>query len=134
MNKNNNEPNFISVAGGKVKIDGVKITSWDPSSTNDVIRQNVNGSIPRPYIIIDKGSQGANISNSEVAFLGYSSKQGGTNGLLYRFGGNGSSISNNTFHDMWDGFYSEYVGFITIKNNKYYNNLRYGVTSSFWKP
>lgn len=126
MNKNNNEPNFISVAGGKVKIDGVKITSWDPS-TNDVIRQNVNGSIPRPYIIIDKGSQGANISNSEVAFLGYSSKQGGTNGLLYRFGGNGSSISNNTFHDMWDGFYSEYVGFITIKNNKYYNNLRYGV-------
>ena len=125
MNKNNNEPNFISVSGGKFKIDGVKITSWDPSA-NDVIRQNVNGSIPRPYIIIDKGSQSANISNSEVAFLGYSSKEG-TNGFLYHSGGNGSSISNNTFHDMWDGFYSDFVGFITIKNNKYYDNLRYGV-------
>lgn len=124
-NKNNIEPNFISVSG-KVKIDGVKITSWDPF-TNDVIRQNVNGSIPRPYIIIDKGSESANISNSEVAFLGYASNRGGANGFLYYYGGGGSSILNNTFHNMWDGFYSDSVGFITIKDNKYYNNLRYGI-------
>jgi poly(beta-D-mannuronate) C5 epimerase len=124
-NKNNNEPNFISVSG-KVKIDGVKITSWDPL-TSDVIRQNVKGSIPRPYIMIDKGSESANISNSEVAFLGYASNLGGANGFLYYYGGGGSSILNNTFHDMWDGFYSDSVGFITMKDNKYYNNLRYGI-------
>ncbi len=124
-NKNNTEPNFISVSGA-LKIDGIKITSWDPSSKN-VIRQNVNGSIPRPYIIFHKGSQSANITNSEIAFLGYASKSGGTNGFLYYHGGNGSSILNNTFHDMWDGFYSDSVGFITIKNNRYYNNLRYGI-------
>ena len=28
---------------------------------------------------------------------------------------------------MWDGFYSEAVASVTIKNNKYYNNLRYGI-------
>jgi poly(beta-D-mannuronate) C5 epimerase len=122
-NKNNNEPNFMSVSG-KIKIDGVKITSWDPL-TNDVIRQNVNGSIPRPYIMIDKGSESANISNSEVAFLGYSSYP--RNGVVYQHGGNGSSVTNNTFHNMWDGFYSDSVGFITMKDNKYYNNLRYGI-------
>ena len=125
INKNNNEPNFISVSG-KVKIDGVKITSWDPS-TNDVIRQNVKGSIPRPYIMIDRGSETANISNSEIAFLGYASNRGGANGILFYYGGNGSSIVNNTFHNMWDGFYSDSVGFITMKDNKYYNNLRYGI-------
>ena len=122
-NKNNNEPNFISVSG-KVKIDGVKITSWDPI-TNNVIKQNLKGSIPRPYILIDKGSESANISNSEVAFLGYSSYPG--NGVVYQHGGNGSSLINNTFHNMWDGFYSDSIGFITMKDNKFYNNLRYGV-------
>jgi parallel beta-helix repeat protein len=115
------EPNFISISGN-AKIEGVKITSWDPFS-NQVIRQNVNGSIVRPYIMVDKGS--ANISNSEVAFLGYGKYP--SNGFLYFHGGNVSSIINNTFHDMWDGFYSDSVGFITIKNNKYYNNLRYGI-------
>jgi parallel beta-helix repeat protein len=95
-NKNNTEPNFITVSGA-LKIDGIKITSWDPSSKN-VIRQNVNGSIPRPYIWIDRAYGNTNISNSEVAFLGYASKVGGTNGFYD--GGNGSSILNNTFHDL----------------------------------
>ena len=122
-NKNGTGPNFISVSG-TLKIHGIKITSWDPSSKS-VIRQNVNGSIPRPYIFIGNGSGSANISNSEVAFLGYASA--GTNGLLYYRGGDGSSILNNTFHDMWDGFYSEAVSSVTIKNNKYYDNLRYGI-------
>jgi mannuronan 5-epimerase len=124
-NKNNTEPNFISVSGA-LKVDGIKMTSWDPSSKN-VIRQNVNGSIPRPYIVINRAYGSANISNSEVAFLGYASRVGGTNGLLYYHGGNGSSILNNTFHDMLDGFYSTAVASVTIKDNKYYNNLRDGI-------
>jgi mannuronan 5-epimerase len=123
INKNDMKPNFISISGS-AEIAGVKITSWDPIS-NDTIRQNANGSIPRPYIIVDNAVGTMNISNSEIAFLGYNSYP--SNGVLYEHGGNGSSIVNNTFHDMWDGFYSEAVGFITIKNNKYYNNLRYGV-------
>jgi parallel beta-helix repeat protein len=118
------EPNFILIFGD-AKIDGVKITSWDPFST-DVIRQNVNGSISRPYILINNSSGTTNISNSEIAFLGF-----GLNplkyGISYHSGGLGSNIINNTFHDMWDGFYSDSVGFITIKNNKYHDNLKYGI-------
>ncbi len=117
------EPNFISISGNAI-FDGVKITSWDPFS-NHVITQNVNGSIARPYIIIDKGN--ANISNSELAFLGFASNSS-RSGLSYQHGGgNGSRILNNSFHDMWDGFYSYSAGFITIKDNKYYNNLRNGI-------
>ncbi len=117
-----NEPNFISVSGLAI-IDGVKITSWDPFS-NNVIRQNVNGSVPRPYIMVNKGI--ANISNSEVSFLGFglnSSKSG----LSYIDVENGSRIIKNTIHDMWDAFYSDSAGFITIQNNKYYDNLRNGI-------
>jgi parallel beta-helix repeat protein len=118
-----NEPNFILISGD-AKIDGVKITSWDPFST-DVIRQNVNGSISRPYILINNSSGTANISNSEIAFLGFAANS--KYGVSYNSGGGGSRIINNTFHDMWDGFYSNSIGFITIKNNKYYDNLKYGI-------
>ena len=117
-----NEPNFISISGLAI-IDGVKITSWDPFS-NDVIKQNINGSTPRPYLTVKRGS--ANISNSELSFLGFgldSSKSG----LSYQHGGNGSQIIRNNIHDMWDAFHSDSAGFITIQNNKYYNNLRNGI-------
>ncbi|MDQ6723125.1 MAG: right-handed parallel beta-helix repeat-containing protein, partial [Thermoproteota archaeon] len=123
INKNDKKPNFISIFGS-AKIDHVKITSLDLFS-NDTIKQNVNGSIPRPYIVIEKSAGNVNISNSEVAFLGYNHYP--SNGFVYANGGNKSSIINNIFHDMWDGFYSDSVGFITIKDNKYYNNLRYGI-------
>jgi mannuronan 5-epimerase len=122
-NKNGDEPNFISIYGN-AKIDGVKITSWDPMS-NQVIRENANGSIPRAHIIVEKGAGRVNVSNSEIAFLGYASNP--SNGFLFRYGGDGSNIVNNTFHDMYDGFYSDGAKFITIKDNKYYNNLRYGI-------
>ena len=122
-NKNENEPNFISISG-HAQINGVKITSWDPAF-NDVIRENTNGSIPRPHIIVEKEAGTLNVSNSELAFLGYASNP--SNGFLFRYGGDGSNIINNTFHDMFDGFYSDGAKFITIKDNKYYNNLRYGI-------
>ena len=128
-NKNNNEPNFISISGN-AKIDGVKITSWDPDS-NEVIREYANSPIPRAHVIVERGAGRVNVSNSEIAFLGYASNP--SNGFLFSYGGDGSNIINNTFHDMYDGFYSEGAEFITIKNNKYYNNMRYGSRSSYWK-
>jgi hypothetical protein len=117
------EPNYISISG-IANIEGVKITSWDPFS-DDVIRQNVNGSVPRPYIVIDKGT--ANISSSELSFLGFATNPSST-GLSYQHGGNSSRIINNTFHDMWDGFHSNFARFITIEGNKYYNVLRNGIS------
>jgi len=123
INNNANKPNYISISGS-ANIDGVKITSWNPIS-NDTIKQNVNGSIPRPYINIMGYSGNANISNSEIAFLGYNKYP--SNGLVYERGGTGSNIINNTFHDMWDGFFSDSANSITIKDNIYYNNKRYGI-------
>jgi parallel beta-helix repeat protein len=122
-NNNASKPNYISISGS-ANIDGVKITSWDPIS-NDTIKQNVNGSVPRPYIMAIKAAGNMNISNSEIAFLGYNKYP--SNGLVYERGGNSSNIINNTFHDMWDGFYSDRGEFITIKDNVYHDNKRYGI-------
>jgi parallel beta-helix repeat protein len=124
LNKNDLTPNYISIVGS-AKIDGVKITSWDPS-TNHTIPQNVNGSIPRPFIKADYAEGTVNISNSEIAFLGNNSYPG--NGLAYVFGGNGSNIVNNTIHNMWDGFYSDSVTNLIIENNTFYNNLGNGIS------
>jgi mannuronan 5-epimerase len=122
-NKKADQPNFISISGS-AKIDSVTITSWNPVAKN-IIKENANGSIPRPYINSINAVGTVNISNSELAFLGYNLYP--SNGFVYEKGGNGSSIVNNTFHHMWDGFYSNSAGFISIKNNKYHDNLRYGI-------
>ena len=122
---NSNQANFILISSS-ARIDGVKITSWDPHS-GGVIKQNANGSISRPYILINNSSGGANISNSEIAFLGFAANS--KYGLSYNSGIGGSNLINNTFHDMWDGFYSNSVGFITIENNQYYNNLKHAINT-----
>ena len=97
----------------------MKITSRDPIS-NDVIRQNAEGSSPRPYILINSGT--TNISNSEIVFLGLASNPL-KYGISFQFSGKeGSTLTNNTFHDMPAGFFSDSVGFTTIKNNKYSDN------------
>ena len=66
-----------------------------------------------------------NISNSEIAFLGYNSYP--ANGFLYYQVESESIIINNTIHDMWDGFYSHSSGFIKFIKNEFYNNHRYGI-------
>lgn len=116
-------PNSIMIYGN-VHIDGIKITSWDPFH-KDVILQNNNGSVVRPFILINEDSGTTNITNSEIAYLGYDEYP--KNGLVYEAGGHGSVISNNIIHDMWDGFYSNSAGYIKILNNKVYDNFRYGI-------
>ena len=69
---------YLKIAGangkivhGRILIDGVIITSWDVSSDEDVILQDINdGSIRRAYIQFD-GSEGSEIINSEFGYLGY---------------------------------------------------------------
>ena len=70
----------IRVFGG-LKIDSEKVTSWNPA-TNDYVQsygsRETSGKIthvraPRPYIRIEEsGVTGTtNITNSEIAYLGY---------------------------------------------------------------
>jgi mannuronan 5-epimerase len=117
------DPNHI-LARGNLIIDSVKITSWD-TNKNDYLRSN---DVPRSYIVINYGNGITNVTNSELAYLGYEHARGF--GLTY-YTGTGSIIKNNKIHDLWYGFYSD--GFangaynITIEGNKFYNNILYGI-------
>lgn len=110
------------IAYGNVVIDSVKITSWD-SATNSYA--TTDGERPRSFITIWEGGTGQmNITNSELAYLGYhkSHKQG----LAY-YSGDGSILLNNDVHHMWYGFYSNNVGFLTIENSHFHDNVIYGL-------
>jgi parallel beta-helix repeat protein len=123
---------------GSLKIDSVKITSWNPDTNNygltDGSRKTVNDKLvtdkgnTRPVIKIEGGATGTtDITNSEIAYLGY---EGGTapgaSGLSY-YGGDNSIIKNNKIHDLYFGFYSKGVGGLDIENNVIYNNDIYGL-------
>jgi len=130
--------NGILVLGG-LKIDGVKITSWDPEQ-NDYVQFEVLNKprednaktdydlLPRPYIRIEPDASGTtDITNSELAYLGYDDPDDnhGRSGLLY-YRGNGSLVKGNKIHNLRFGFYSSGVSNITLENNRVYNNYMYG--------
>jgi hypothetical protein len=114
------------VVDGTIKMDGVKITSWD-NSTSNVVPQNTIGSIKRAYIQFG-ASERSKIINSEFAYLGYNEL--GRRGFDL-FGGGGPShdieIRGSKFHDMWFGFYSTAAFNITIDRNEFYNNIKYSI-------
>ena len=124
---------------GSLKIDSVKMTSWDPSSNNYALnegKRNLRGTeyevelgSPRPFISIEGEATGTtDITNSEIAYLGYEGGVGGgpVVGLTY-FGGDGSIISNNNIHHLYFAFYSNGVGHITIENNHIHDSGHYGL-------
>jgi hypothetical protein len=105
MTANQDGLQYLKIAGengiivyGKIAINGVTITSWDISD-EEVIQQNINGTIPRGYIQFAE-SEGAQIINSEFGYLG--DVEPGRRGFDL-FGGGGPS------HDML----IEAVGFMT---------------------
>ncbi len=123
---------------GSLKVDSVKITSWNPI-TNDYGKTNgtrqtvhhklvTNQGAIRPTIKVEGGATGTtDITNSEIAYLGY---EGGTSpgasGLSY-YGGDNSVLKNNKIHNLYFGFYSKGVGGIDIENNYVYDNDIYGL-------
>lgn len=125
---------------GSLKIDSVKVTSWNPVTNgfaiskgtrelNDALRKyDVTEGFPRPYIRIEEEASGnTNITNSEIAYLGYEAGLGeGKTGLTY-LGGDNSIIRNNDIHDLYFAFYSKEVGGMIIENNHIHNNGHYGL-------
>jgi mannuronan 5-epimerase len=120
--------NHIDVFGG-LKVDSVKITSWNPSINSYSTITNNNTST-RPYIKIEANASGTtDITNSEIAYLGskYNPKRGsGTSGLEYFNGGDGSVLRGNNIHNNWYGVYIRGVGRMIIENNDSHNNYNYG--------
>jgi mannuronan 5-epimerase len=121
---------------GSLKIDSVKITSWDPT-TNYYARTNGSRTgtdvfilgAPRPSIVVDNNATGTtDIMNSEIAYLGYEQgKHKGGSGLSYYYGGDGSVIRNNIIREVYFGLYTFGVGHMTIENNIIRNSGHYGL-------
>jgi mannuronan 5-epimerase len=133
---NGDNPNGIHVHGS-LKIDSVKITSWDPEK-KDVVKlafgkrpgeehtkSDYDTAEPRAFIRISKLATGTtNITNSELAYLGYSCSR--CAGLSY-YGGEGSVIKNSNIHHLLKGFYSKNMGQMHIEGNKFHDNYLYGI-------
>ena len=121
---------------GALKIDSVKISSWD-TDANDYLKFKFDilpsreyeksgiDAIPRPYILVEEEATGTtDITNSELAYLGYACG-GGCSGLTY-YGGDGSIIKGNEIHHNRFGFYSKAVGELILEDNHVHHNYMYG--------
>jgi mannuronan 5-epimerase len=124
-------PNAIEV-DGSLKVDSVKITSWNPQ-TNDYVYFSDTVKYDelqykkelRPYIKVNSGATGPTIiQNSELAYLGYSCS--GCGGVTFN-GGENSILKNNDIHHIYKGFYSKEMGHMLIEGNRVYGNERYGI-------
>ena len=121
---------------GSLKIDSAKITSWDPT-TNYYARTNGSrtGSgvfilgASRPSIVVENNATGTtDITNSEIAYLGYEQgKHKGGSGLSYYYGGDGSVIKNNIIREVYFGLYTFGVGHMIVENNIIRNSGHYGL-------
>ena len=120
---------------GSMRIDSVKITSWDPTTNYYAITNGSRTGIgqfifgaPRPGIIVEKDATGpTNIMNSEIAYLGYEGgKHLGASGFAYS-GGDGSILRNDNIHHVYFAFYSIGVGHMIIENNIIRNSGHYGL-------
>src|ERR687894_162813 len=135
MTSNGDNLHYLKVAGangiivyGKILVDGVRITSWDVSE-NEVVQQDMNGTIPRGYIQF-AASEGAQIINSEFGYLG--DVEPGRRGFDLLGDGDGEPshdmvIRGSKFHDMWFAFYSREAYNIIVDGNEYYNNIKYAL-------
>ncbi len=124
---------YLKIAGangiivyGTILINGVRITSWD-TSDDDVIQQNINGTIPRGYVQF-AASEGSQILNSEFGYLGF--VEPGRRGFDLLGGGGPTHdmlVRSSKFHDMWMAFFSNGAYNITVDGNEYYNNIKYSL-------
>lgn len=123
------------LVSGSLKIDSAKVTSWNPNTNNyttsqdsDRNGQSVDIGTPRPYIVVEDDATGTtDITNSELAYLGYEAGYGaGRTGLRYE-AGDGSIIRGNEIHDLYFGLYTRGVGGMMIENNHIYDNIHYGL-------
>lgn len=111
------------VVFGSLIIDSVKVTSWNFTS-NNVAMINEDKS-PRPFIRIERNATGvANITNSEIGYLGYNEPQ--SKGINY-YNGNGSTLRGNNIHHLYFGVYFYKLKDLLIENNNLHHNLHYGI-------
>jgi mannuronan 5-epimerase len=128
-------PAYIIDVHGSLKIDSVKITSWDPTTNNYAI---TNGSrtgsdvfifgAPRPVIEVDTdATTPTDITNSEIAYLGFEAGKHKADSGLSFYGGDGSILRNDNIHHLYFGLYTFGVGHMIIENSIMRNSGHYGL-------
>jgi parallel beta-helix repeat protein len=128
-------PAYIIDVYGSLKIDSVKITSWDPTTNYYAI---TNGSrtgsdvfiygAPRPVIEVETdATTPTDITNSEIAYLGFEAGKHKADSGLSFYGGDGSVLRNDNIHHVYFGLYTFGVGHMIIENNIIRNSGHYGL-------
>jgi mannuronan 5-epimerase len=125
---------------GSLKIDSVKVSSWNPE-TSDYLKFRTDNKkipsttseelseinkVPRPYIFIDHATGTTHITNSELAYLGYDCNDSKCHGLVFHES-TGNIIKGNNMHHNNRGFYSSELGQTILENNHVHSNYDYGI-------
>jgi parallel beta-helix repeat protein len=127
-----NYKSFVTLRtyNGVIKIDGARVTSWDPAA-NTYDTDISNG---RAYVLAKYNSR-LDINNADLSYLG--SADGESYGvawrdinssdtpeaLLTRVTGN---VTNSTFSYNYYGIYTFQASYMVFKGNKFHNNIGYG--------
>jgi mannuronan 5-epimerase len=143
---------YVIHVKGSLKIDSVKITSWNPQTNNyamsygsretgspltracghscsiEVKDTLTHHGSPRPFIKVEPHATGnTNITNSYIGYLGYEAGWGKKAEGLHYSSGDGSIIRNNNIDHLYFGFYSVGVGNMLIENNVIHDSGHYGI-------
>jgi parallel beta-helix repeat protein len=114
---------------GNIFIDGMKITSWDPTANGP----DTNVSDGRSFVLA-RGAARMDIRNAELSYLGF--QTGESYGVSWRDGDPGvdgkpqtrvtGEVINSTFSFNLFGVYTYYASNMVFRGNKFRNNLSYG--------
>ncbi|MCB0189682.1 MAG: right-handed parallel beta-helix repeat-containing protein, partial [Caldilineaceae bacterium] len=122
----------IFADSANIAINNTKLSSWDPD-LGDFDHETTDG---RAHIRVNNGRM--DIVDSEVAYLGQPKLRnsgGGVYGLSWRVENSSrfehelttGTFENNNIPDNYMGFYSFGATGMTIRGNRVYNNMEYGL-------
>jgi mannuronan 5-epimerase len=143
---------YVIHVKGSLKIDSVKVTSWNPQTNNYAMSYGsretgspltracghscsiaikdtlTHHGAPRPFIKVEPHATGTtNITNSYLGYLGYEAGWGKKAEGIHYSSGDGSIIRNNNIDHLYFGFYSVGVGNMLVENNQIHDSGHYGI-------
>lgn len=111
---------FLGGRGATARIEGVRITSWDPERGGP----DENPDDGRAFILYEAGSR-LDIVDSEIVWLG--SDRSGAYGTSWRTGGTTGSSIGTVYDRNWFGVYTFEARDIVFRQNTFSNNVYYGL-------
>ena len=127
-----NYKSFVTLRtyNGVIKIDGARVTSWDPT-TGTYDTDISNG---RAYVLAKYNSR-LDINNADLSYLG--SADGESYGVAWRDINSGEApdvlqtrvtgnVTNSTFSYNYYGIYTFQAQYMVFRGNKFHNNIGYG--------